>query len=74
MSSHEDTVVQLLREIRAGQQEQLEHYRETTSRALQIQQAAVDMQRRTARLYRIVVAVAAILAAGLILYLSTLPT
>ncbi len=70
---NESTMVDLLREIRAGQQEQIALYREVTQRSLDAQQAAIELQRRSARLYRIVVAVGAVLIAGLIAFLSSLP-
>jgi hypothetical protein len=73
MSMQDEQVVQLLREIRAGQQEHLALYREITQRSLDAQQTAIDWQRRSARLYRIVVAVGAVLIAGLVAYLYSLP-
>jgi hypothetical protein len=74
MSDTDGQIIQLLREIRAGQQEQLALYRETTQSALRAQQTALQAQLRTARLYRIVVAVGAVVMAGLIYYLFTLST
>ena len=70
---NDSTMVALLREIRAGQQEQIALYREVTQRSLEAQQAAIELQHRSARLYRIVVAVGAVLVAGLIAFLSSLP-
>lgn len=64
----DEQIVALLREIRAGQQEQLALYRELTERALLAQQTQLDVQRRAARFYRIVVSVTAILTAGLTYY------
>jgi len=69
----DETIIQLLRDIRAGQQEHLALYREVTQRSLDAQQVAIDMQRRSARLYRSVVAVGSVLIAGLILFLYSLP-
>ena len=70
---NDSTTVTLLREIRAGQQEQIALYREVTQRSLDAQQASIELQRRSARLYRIVVAVGAVLIAGLIAFLFSLP-
>lgn len=64
----DEQVVQLLREIRDGQQEQIALYRELTERALQAQQTQLDVQRRAARLYRIVVSVGAVALAVLYSY------
>ena len=73
MTTQDEQVVQLLREIRAGQQEHLTLYREITQRSLDAQQAAIELAQRSARLYRIVVAVGAVLIAGLIAFLYSLP-
>ena len=69
---NDSTIVALLREIRAGQQEHLALYRDVTQRSLDVQQVAIDAQRlsievqkKSARLYRIVVSVAAVLVACL---------
>jgi len=64
----DEQIVALLREIRAGQQEQLALYREQTGRALHLQQSQIGVQRRAARFYRSVVGVTAILTAGLTYY------
>ena len=69
---NESPMVALLREIRAGQQEQIALYREVTQRSLDAQQVAIDLQRRSARLYRVVVTVAAVLLAGLLAFLYSL--
>jgi len=74
VSNPDESIIQLLREIRAGQQEQIALYRETTQAALQAQQTALQAQLRSARLYRIVVAVGAVVMAGLICFLFTLST
>ena len=74
MSDPDEQIIQLLREIRAGQQEQIALYRETTETTLRMQQTALQTQLRSARLYRIVVTVGAVVMAGLIYYLFTLST
>jgi hypothetical protein len=68
----DEQVVQLLREIHAGQQELIALHRETAQRSLQAQQTAIDIQRRGARLYRIVVGVGAVALAALFYYLFSL--
>jgi uncharacterized membrane protein YjjP (DUF1212 family) len=70
---NDSTMVALLREIRTGQQEHLALYRDVTRRSLDAQQVAIDLQRRAAKLYRIVVVVAAALVAGLVATLFSLP-
>jgi len=74
MSNPDESIIQLLREIRAGQQEQIALYRQTTQSALQAQQTALQAQLGSARLYRIVVAIGAVVMAGLIYFLFTLST
>jgi len=71
---NESTTVSLLREIRAGQQEHLAVYREVAQRSLDAQRQAIEMQRRSARLYRLVVAVAGVVIAGLVIFLASLPS
>jgi hypothetical protein len=73
------TIVALLREIRAGQQEHLAPYREVTQDSLAVQQVAIDtqrssieMQQKSAHLYCVVVSVAAVLVAFLITSLGVL--
>ncbi|MBC6943327.1 MAG: hypothetical protein DWB45_11465 [Xanthomonadales bacterium] len=73
MIAPDDSVVRLLREIRAGQQEHLELYRQYTQRALEAQQAALALQRRNWRLYRIVLGVMALLMAALAIRFLLLP-
>ena len=73
MTNSGEEVIQLLREIRDDQREQIARYREVTQRSLDAQQTAIEIQRRASRLYRIVLAVAAVLVAGLIFYLHSLP-
>ncbi|MFC4821404.1 hypothetical protein [Dokdonella ginsengisoli] len=72
MTGRDDEIVQLLRDIRSGQQEHLALYRDVVQRSLDTQQLSVDLQRRSARLYRVVVSVAAVLVAGLLYYLHSL--
>ncbi|WP_313917031.1 hypothetical protein [Tahibacter sp.] len=68
----DEQVVQLLREIRDGQQELIALHRETAQRSLQAQQTTIDIQRRGARLYRIVVSVGAVALAILFYYFLSL--
>ncbi|MEO7062903.1 MAG: hypothetical protein ABI082_03905 [Dokdonella sp.] len=73
MTMQDDEAIRLLRDLRAGQQEHLALYREITQRSLDAQQTAIELHCRSARLYRIVVTVGAILMIGLIIYLQSLP-
>jgi hypothetical protein len=61
--------VHLLVEIRDIQQEHLEEYRRVTKESLEIQRRAVHEQSRIGRLYRRVIAVAAILVLAAIMWL-----
>ncbi len=70
----DEQVLQLLREIRDGQQELIARHRETAQGSLQAQQTAIDIQQRGARLYRIVVSVGAVALAVLFYYFFTLST
>lgn len=73
MTMQDEAVIELVRELRAGQKEHLALYREVTQQSLDAQPIAIGMQRRSARLYRIVVAVGAVLIADLIVLLHSLP-
>ena len=64
----DEQIVQLLRDLRTGQQEHLALYRELAQRSIDAQKTALDLQRRTARLYRFVVSVAAAAFAASIYY------
>ncbi len=72
MSAESDEILQVLREIRIGQQEHIALYRQVAQQSLDAQQAAIAVARRSARLYRIVVSVAAVLVVGLIITLVQL--
>lgn len=77
MNNHDGEIVQLLREIRDGQQAQLAAYREAGERllveaeqarlaqekAIHTQAAAYALQRKTALIYRFVVSGTVLLAA-----------
>ena len=63
---NDERIVQLLSELREGQREQLAHSRNVAERSLDAQRMAIDMQRRSARLYRIVVSVMAPVVAALV--------
>lgn len=62
-------VMGVLSEIRDLQQEQLDQYLKYTSRALELQEAAVNRQAAIADLYRKVVLIGSIVMAGLIAFL-----
>jgi hypothetical protein len=61
-----DEIVEILKEIRAGQREQLEQYKTATQRSIELQQRAVNRAENIGRLYRVAVAVSAILIVGII--------
>ncbi|MEO5623401.1 MAG: hypothetical protein ABIQ78_08310 [Dokdonella sp.] len=48
---HDDELIRLLRDLRVGQQEHLALYREIKQRSLGAQQPAIELQRRSARLW-----------------------
>ena len=73
MSTSDETIVALLTELRDGQQQHLALYREVAQRSLDAQQTAIALQQRASRFYRIVVGVGAMLIAGLIVFLYSLP-
>ncbi len=73
MSTDDERIVALLTELRDGQQQHLALYRDVAQRSLDTQQTAIHLQRRASRFYRIVVAVGAVLIAGLIVFLYSLP-
>lgn len=72
MPENDDRIVQLLTEIREGQQEHLRVYREVAQRSLDAQQTSLDIQRRHVKFYRIVVAVFTVIIGALSWYLYTL--
>lgn len=70
-----DEIIELLKEIRGGQQEQLEQYKAVTQRSIELQQRAVDRAENIGKVYRGALTVSAILIIGIILlivYLLTL--
>ena len=70
-----DEIIELLKEIRGGQQEQLEQYKAVTQRSIELQQRAVDRAENIGKVYRGALTVSAILVIGIILlivYLLTL--
>ena len=69
----QEEVVRLLTELREGQKEQLALSRDVARKTLDAQRMAIDLQRRGARLYRIVISVAALVTAGFGFYLYSLP-
>jgi hypothetical protein len=70
----DERIVELLTELRDGQREQLARYVDVTERSLAAQQTSIQLQRRIGRLYRIVVAVAALIVAGMLAYFLHLLT
>ncbi len=69
---NDERIVQLLVELRDGQKEQLAFSREVTQRSLDAQHAAIDIQRRSARLYKIVVSVTLLIVTGLAVFLYSI--
>ncbi len=67
-----ERIERLLEEMRDAQRDHLAWSREVTQRSLAAQQTAIDVARRSARLYRIVVSVAAVLVAALLVLLFSL--
>ena len=72
MAANDDRIVQLLTEIRNGQQEHLREYREVARRSLDAQQSSLDIQRGHVKFYRAVVIVFAVVIGALSWYLYTL--
>lgn len=67
-------VIELLREIRDAQREQLAEYKTVTQRSIDLQQKAVNRADNIGKTYRIALAVSAVLIVGiviLIIYLMT---
>jgi CHASE3 domain sensor protein len=70
----EDRVVKLLEEIRDDQRVMVEEYRRIANQALGLQNKAVDKQESLGRVYKVVVAVGAVLVVviiGIIVWLLT---
>lgn len=72
MTTGEERIIRLLAELREGQKEQLAFSREVSQRSLDAQRQAIELQQRGARLYRIVVTVAALVVAALGVFLFSL--
>jgi hypothetical protein len=70
---NDERIVQLLSELREGQKEQIALSRDVAQKSLDAQRTAIEIQRRGARLYRVVISVTALLVVGFIVYLYSLP-
>ena len=69
---NDERIIQLLVELREGQKEQLAFSRDVTQRSLDAQHVAMDIQRRSARLYKIVVSVTLMIVVGLALFIYSI--
>jgi len=69
---NEERIIQLLVELREGQKEQLAFSRDVTQRSLDAQHVAMDIQRRSARLYKVVVSVTLLIVVGLALFIYSI--
>jgi len=69
---NEERIIQLLVELREGQKEQLAFSRDVTQRSLDAQHVAMDIQRRSARLYKFVVSVTLLIVVGLAVFLYSI--
>ena len=65
LAMNDERIIQLLVELREGQKEQLAFSRDVTQRSLDAQHVAMDIQRRSARLYKFVVSVTLLIVVGL---------
>jgi len=62
-----DEMIALLKEIRDGQREQIAEYKAATQRSIELQQRAVNRAENIGKIYRIALAVSAILILGIII-------
>ena len=69
---NDERIIQLLVELREGQKEQLAFSRDVTQRSLDAQHVAMDIQRRSARLYKFVVSVTLLIVVGLAVFLYSI--
>ena len=69
---NDERIIQLLVELREGQKEQLAFSRDVTQRSLDAQHVAMDIQRRSARLYKVVVSVTLLIVVGLALFIYSI--
>ena len=69
---NDERIIQLLVELREGQKEQLAFSRDVTQRSLDAQHVAMDIQRRSARLYKFVVSVTLLIVVGLALFIYSI--
>jgi hypothetical protein len=66
----DDDQQKLLSDIRDILREQLDEYRRVTSKSLEIQQRAVQFQQNYGRIYKIALAVSALLVLAAILFIT----
>ena len=71
---HNDEIIALLREIRDVGQEHLAAYRTAAVQSIELQQRAVKRAESIGKLYRIALAVASLLIAGIIVLIVYLMT
>lgn len=69
----EEHIVHLSPGLRAGQKEHTARYRDAAGQSLVTQRVAIDLQRRGATVYRIVISVAALSVTAFAIYLYPLP-
>lgn len=62
-----DEIIELLKEIRDVQREQFTQFKTVTERSLELQKRAVSRAENIGRIYRVAVAVSAVLIVGIIL-------
>jgi len=72
LAMNDERIIQLLVELREGQKEQLAFSRDVTQRSLDAQHVAMDIQRRSARLYKFVVSVTLLIVVGLAVFLYSI--
>lgn len=69
-----DEIIELLKEIRDVQREQFTQFKTVTERSLELQKRAVSRAENIGRIYRVAVAVSAVLIVGIILLILYLLT
>lgn len=69
-----DEIIELLKEIRDGQREQIAQYKIVTEQSLELQKRAVSRAENIGRIYRVALAVSAVLIVGIILLILYLLT
>ena len=69
-----DEIIELLKEIRDVQREQFTQFKTVTEQSLELQKRAVSRAENIGRIYRVAVAVSAVLIVGIILLILYLLT